>query len=94
MQDAFSKHTQYGDGETPLPSPSPSPADLELDDNLYRAIFNLDSFDCESDMLSDSAISDPESKPDSDYPTSITSYTGKRRKLQHQFRKVKTLYPF
>ena len=32
MQGAFSKHTQYGDGETPLPSPSPSPADLELDD--------------------------------------------------------------
>ena len=94
MQDAISKHTQYGDGETPLPSPSPSPADLELDDDLYRAIFNLDSFDCESDMLSDSAISDPESKPDSDYPTSTTSYTGKRRKLQRQFRKVKTLYPF
>ena len=94
MQNAISKHTQYGDGETPLPSPSPSPADLDLDDDIYRAIFNLDSFDCESDMLSDSAISDPESKPDSDYPTSTTSYTGKRRKLQRQFRKVKTYYPF
>ena len=94
MQDAISQHTQYGDGETPLPSPSPSPADLELDDDLYRAIFNLDSFDCESDMLSDSAISDPESKPDSDYPTSTTSYTEKRRKLlQRRCRKVKHFVP-
>ena len=78
---AISKHTQYGDGETPQASPSPG------DDDFCGAIFNLDSFDAESDILFDSAISDPESKPDSDYFTS-TSFTGKRKKLRRQARKV------
>ena len=78
---AISQHTQYGDGETPLPSPSPA------DEDYYQAVFNLDSFDAESDILFDSAISDPESKPDSDYFTN-TSFTRKKKKLQRQARKV------
>ena len=88
ISNAISKHTQYGDGETPLPSPSPA----DLDDDFLHAIFNLDSFDAESDLLFDSAISDPESKPDSDFIANA-SITGKRKKLRRQSRKVINVYP-